>query len=62
MVFSPSLSHRGWIPAAFLCIENQRSDKGLVCFCQRSVCNLQNEMVAYSGNWSEEPAAQCPGI
>lgn len=23
-VFFPFLSHRGWIPAAFLCIENQK--------------------------------------
>lgn len=48
--FFPSLSHRGWIPAAFLCIENQRSDKGMVWFCQKTVCDLQNKMVVCSGN------------
>lgn len=61
-MFSLFLSLRGWIPAAFLCIENQKVRGGHGLFCQRSACDLQNKMVACSGNWSEELAAQCPDI
>lgn len=42
--------------------KNQRSEEGMVCFCQRSICDLPNNMVPYSGNWREELAAQCPGV
>lgn len=52
-MFSLFLSHRGWIPAAFLCIENQkvRGGEGMVCFAREVpvICRTRWLLVVGTG-------------